>query len=68
VPLGNQPPRHMEELAGEVRVNEEEFSGHRKLGKSHSGRRVAELTRICPGLYNNQYSSPAQKCVKFGNK
>jgi hypothetical protein len=28
VPLGNQPPRHMKELAGKVRVDEEEFSGH----------------------------------------
>jgi hypothetical protein len=44
----------MEELAWKVRVDEEEFSGHRKLGKPHSGRRVAELTRICRGLYNDQ--------------
>jgi hypothetical protein len=28
MPLGNQPPRHMEELAWKVRVDEEEISGH----------------------------------------
>jgi hypothetical protein len=28
MPLGNQPPRHMEELAGEVWVDEESFLHH----------------------------------------